>query len=674
MAMRSVLEKTVMALILLSGWSGLPCWAGSTEAAQEQLFDLSLEELMEIDINTVYSASKHAQKVSEAPSSVTVITADEVRKYGYRTLTEVLRSVPGFYINYDRNYHYLGIRGFRRPGDYSTRILLLVDGHRINENVGDSPALGTDFILDVDLIDRVEIIRGPGSSLYGSNALLAVINVITKTGDRIGGLELSGEVASHDTTKGRITYGDTLDNGLEILVSGTRYESEGQELYFAEFDDPATANGLVRNDDNQFDNLVANVRWGDMTLLLAHTAREKGVPTASWDTVFGDPRTRSWDDTTLVGLTYARELSRTWTLKGRAAYTHYNCDARWATDYAEAGEDPNIVVNKEYWKGRWWEGEFQVVGQPVAGHTLTAGSEFRYNVRQDQANWDEEVYLDDSRHSHNWGLYVQDEFEVLDGTTIVGGLRYDKYDRLGGTTNPRLALIQDLGADTTLKLLYGKAFRVPNVYELYYHDGEATAKAAQDLDPEAIATYEVVLEHAFTPHWRGTVSGFYYVMEDLIAQEIDPADGLEVFRNLDEVKARGLELTLDGRWDSGLRARTSYSYVDAEDNATGATLVNSPQHLAKLNLIAPVVEDTLFAGLEVQYNSKSKTLTGDDADDFFLTNLTLTYTSPSRKLELSAGLYNLFDIEYGYPAFGEHEQDVIDQDGRTFGVKLTYRF
>ena len=110
---------------------------------------------MEIEIGTVYGASKYEQKVSEAPSSVTVITADEIRKYGYRTLAELLRSVPGFYVNYDRNYHYVGTRGFRRPGDYDTRVLLLVDGHRVNENVGDSPAFGTQFVLDVDLIHKV---------------------------------------------------------------------------------------------------------------------------------------------------------------------------------------------------------------------------------------------------------------------------------------------------------------------------------------------------------------------------------------------------------------------------------------------------------------------------------------------------------------------------------------
>jgi len=674
--------KSSVPLCMLMLWLSLSGPAGATasqdpnaNSAQKSLLDMSIEELMEIEVDEVYGASKHRQTLSEAPASVTIITADEIRKYGYRTLADILASAPGFYMNYDRNYHYIGVRGFRRPGDYDTRILLLVDGHRVNENVGDTPALGTQFILDIDLIKKVEIIRGPGSSLYGSNALLAVVNVITATGEDRQGVELSGEVGSFDTQKARVTYGESFANGLDLLVSGTSYTSDGPTLYFEEFDDPATADGIVENDDDEFRNLVARATWGDFSFLVAHTAREKGLPTAPWGTVFGDRRTRAWDDTTLVGLTYNREISETWTLTSRVAYNHYNYDGRYVYDYADEGDDPYIVVNHDYWKGRRWEGEVQVIGQPVAGHTFTAGSEFLYHVRQDQACWDEDVYLDDSRHGKDWGIYIQDEFKPLENLTFVGGVRYDRYESFGGTTNPRLALIYNVLCDTTyLKLLYGEAFRAPDAYELYYHDGGDTQKPAQDLDPERIDTYEVVLEHRFSPELWASASGFYYAMDDLIDQYLDPADDLLVFRNLDKVKAKGIELALNGRWDNALRSRLSYSYVEAEDDATGETLVDSPKHLAKLNVITPVIEDRLFAGLEVQYDSKAKTLEGDYTDDFILTHLTLTYMNSSRRLEISAGIYNLFDAEYAYPGFGEHMQDAIEQDGRTFRIKLTYRF
>ncbi len=648
-----------------------PAWPAHSEP--EDLFEMPLEDLMSVEIDTVYSASKYQQKLSEAPSSITIITADEIRKYGYRTLAEILRSVSGFYINYDRNYEYVGVRGFRRPGDYDTRVLLMVDGHRTNENIGDSPLFGPQFVLDVDLIDRVEIVRGPGSSLYGSNALLAVINVITKDGKTLNGLELSGEVASFDTWKSRITYGHRFDNGLDLLVSATKGDSEGQELYFREFDDPATANGLVQNDDSSLNNLFLRASLGDLSLIVAHNAAEKGIPTAPWDTVFGDGRTRVYDDTTLVGLTYEREISETLALRARTAYGHYDYDGRYVYDYSE-DETPDLVVNKDLYRGRWWDSELQVTARPFEKHILTAGGEFRYNIRQDQANWDEEVYFDDSRHSKNWGLYVQDEYRVLDNMTLVAGVRYDRYDTFGGSTNPRLAMLYDLCDKTTLKLLYGRAFRAPNAYELYYHDGGNSQKAPQNLDPETIETYEVVLERAFAKGLSATFSGFYYVMDDLIDQRIDPEDGLLVFKNLDEVEATGAEFALHGRWTGGWRARTSYSYIHAEDVETGRDLVNSPRHLAKFNLTAPLLKDTLFAGLEVQYNGRSKTLSDNYADDFVLTNLALTYRSPSKRLEIAAGLYNLLDVKYGYPGFGEHIQDTIEQEGRTFRIKLTYRF
>ncbi len=663
------------AAVSASQETGAPaCTDPNTFPADENYLDMSIEELMDVSLDTVQGASKYTQKLKDAPASVTILTAEEIRKYGYRTLAEILQSVPGFYLNYDRNYHYLGVRGFRRPGDYDTRILLLLDGHRVNENIGDEPSFGTPFPVDVDLIERVEIIRGPGSALYGSNALLAVINVITKQGRSIDGVELSGQAASFDTYQGRITYGKLLGKDFELLLSGTAYDSQGQSLSFREFDTPQTNYGVVDNDDERFHDVVARASWGDFGLLLVHNGREKGIPTAPWGTRFGDQRTRTWDETTLVGLTYSRELSEEWTVKSRLAYGQYDYHGWWPYDNAEGGEDPDTIVSQDSWKGRWLEGEFQVVGRPTLQHTLTAGIESRYNMRQDQRFWDEAVYLDDSRTSNNWGIYAQDEFRPVKNLAFVGGVRHDEYSSSGGSTNPRLAAIYDVFTETTLKLIYGTAFRAPNAYEMYYQDGGLTQKASPDLEPETITTYEAVVEQQFGPALRGTASGFYYAMEDLIDQYVDPADGLIVFRNLGKVDARGIELALNGRWEGGWRSRVSYTYVDAEDTATGQTLVDSPKHLAKFNLIAPVVPERLFAGLEVLYDSKAQTLSGDHADDFVLTNLTLTYVGCSKHLEIFASVYNLFDARYAYPGFGEHVQDTIEQDGRTFRVGLTLRF
>jgi outer membrane receptor for ferrienterochelin and colicins len=655
-----------IATILLA--AGPLCFAEQTEANEpKDFFEMPLEKLAE-ESYTVYGASKYEQKTSEAPASVTIITAHEILKYGYKTMADVLGSVPGLFITYDRNYHYIGVRGFRKPGDYDSRILILINGHRVNENVYDSVSTGTNFPLDVDLIEKVEVIKGPGSSLYGSNAFLAVVNVITKNAKTLKGVEVSGEVASFDTLKGRVSYGQDFNENYNLLVSATSYKSNGPTLHFKEFDDPATHNGNVSNDDDQFYNLFLNATIGDFTFLATYLPREKGVPTAPYEGYFGDSRTRTHDDMAIVGLEYKHDFADDFTVIGRASYHHYNYDGAFVYD------DGGLYVNKDKAIGRWWESELQFIAKPIENHKLTWGIEDRYNVRQDQKNWDSDVYLDNHRHSNNWGVYIQDEWKIFDKWTFVGGVRHDEYESFGGTTNPRLALIYQHSDATTFKLLYGRAFRAPNVYELYYTDGEITMKAADKLNPEKIETYEAVLEQKLNKTISATFSAFHYKIEDVLEQYMDPSDDLFVFRNLKEVKANGIETAILGKWKNGAKGRASYSFVEARDGQTDAILASSPKQLAKFNLIYPVIQKNLFAGLEVLYTSKAKTLTGNYADDFWITNLTLTYENIVKGLELSASVYNLFDVDYGYPGSTEHRQDVIEQDGRSFRVKLTYRF
>src|SRR5262245_32728715 len=181
------------------------------------------EELAPPDIETlvkesqqlrVDTASRHSQTLAEAPSTITVVTTDEIKRYGYRTLADILESAPGLYVSYDRAHSFLGVRGFNR-GDYNSRVLILVDGHRVNNPLTGGAFIGEDFIVDVDLIDQVEIVRGPGAALWGNNAFFGVINVKTRKGttEGIGG-EVSGEIASFDTYKARATYGHTFTNGL----------------------------------------------------------------------------------------------------------------------------------------------------------------------------------------------------------------------------------------------------------------------------------------------------------------------------------------------------------------------------------------------------------------------------------------------------------------------------
>ena len=224
-------RQAVWLVILLSVGAG---WLGASNSARAaddtgkslgELMDLGVERLIEIEIPTVVGASKHEQKVTEAPASVTIVTAEDIKRYGYRTLADLLNGVRGFYITYDRLYTYAGIRGVNRPGDYGGRLLILVDGRRVNDPIYDTAPLGTDFILDLDLIERVEIIRGPGSSLYVNNAVFGIVNIITRRGRRCQGSRDLRVVGAFEPCTGRLTYGDRCSNGLEILLSGTLQET-----------------------------------------------------------------------------------------------------------------------------------------------------------------------------------------------------------------------------------------------------------------------------------------------------------------------------------------------------------------------------------------------------------------------------------------------------------------
>jgi len=225
----------------------------------------------------------------------------------------------------------------------------------------------------------------------------------------------------------------------------------------------------------------------------------------------------------------------------------------------------------------------------------------------------------------------------------------------------------------SFKLIYGTAFRAPSAYELYFEDG-VYQKSNPDLEPETIDTYEVVYEQFFTSQIRGTAVGYYYKTDDMIINWYDEDDYMSVFVNGGEVKAYGLELELDGKWDNGWQSRLSYSYQDTEDQDTNRELNNSPEHMVKLNAVAPLWRDSIFLGVEQFYTSKRKTITDNYADSHYLTNVTLYGEKLWKNMDISASIYNLFDKNYDDPGAIEHLQDTLEREGRTYRLKISYTF
>ncbi len=632
------------------------------------------EELLFGDIPSVFSASKYEQKVTEAPARISIVTADEIQRYGHRTLMDVLNTLPGFQTTYDRSYTYVGTRGFGVPGDFNTRILMLVDGHRINENIYDGVFADWGFAVAIDLIDRVEVVRGPASSLYGSSAFFGVINVITKRGRDLQGTEISAAAGSQNSYQGRISYGERFDNGFEMLISASGYDSDGNgQLYYAEFDDPASNNGIAENaDDATNRNLFAKLSYGDFTLSGVYEECEKGIPTASYETLFNDSRTRTWEGHAYLDLKYQHLMGSGADVTARLFYDDYWYDGNWTYDYADPGDPPDEVVFKEEADGDWWGAEAQVTHELFENHRLTLGAEYRNSLQEKQYSYDiYDVSLDLDTDSYTWAAYLLDEFRVREDLILNLGLRYDYFSTVGSTINPRAAVIWTPYEPTTLKLLYGTAFRAPNSYELHFHDGGISQKTPDGLDPETIETYELILEQRLNANLNLVGSVYRNNIEDLLALTTDPADDLLVFENSGDATATGRELELQGQWESGWSGSVSYAYQQAE-NASGERLVNSPSNMAKLNLIAPLAGDDFSAGLELQYESGRKTLSGDETDGRVITNLTLFSRNWIQGLKVSASVYNLLDENYANPGFEEHEQDQIEQDGRTFRLKFDY--
>ena len=184
---------------------------------------------------------------------------------------------------YDNSYSYVGTRGFALLGDYNSRVLVLVDGHRINEKIYDGAIIDNGFAVDIELIKRVEVIRGPASSLYGNNALFGVINVITKRGRDMQGLEVSVSAREQNTQKARISYGTKMANGMEIMLSASHYQSDGDDnIYYPEYDAPETNNGIAKNvDKGDVNSLYASFRYDEFTFTTAYQINNKTLPTGT---------------------------------------------------------------------------------------------------------------------------------------------------------------------------------------------------------------------------------------------------------------------------------------------------------------------------------------------------------------------------------------------------------
>lgn len=655
-----------------------PPEGASTVPDLADLASLSLDELVRTKVDTVYAASRHVESVLEAPSTVTVLRREDFQHFGYRTLADALRGVRGFYVTGDRAYSYVGLRGLNRPGDYGGGVLVMVDGHRLNDPVADQAFNGGEMPLDPDLIERVEVVRGPGSTMYGNNALFSVINVVTRRGREVG-LEASASAASLDTYAGRFSAGHQFTNGVEVLVSGSYLQSQGHErLFYPEFS--SINNGWSEGlDGEERGSAFLSVAYGDLQLRGGYGRRQKDLPAAPYGSLFNVGPNHVADERAWGELSYRTDPDQEWQVEASLYYDHFNYDALGPYDGEELGLPGSTLLSWDLIRARWWGGGVQVGRELLPDHRLSLGVEGRHNPQVDQDVYyiDPPVTLTEAHgDGYNAGVYLQDDWTIRTNLLVGAGLRYDRYSSFGDTLNPRASIIYSPWATTTFKALYGQAYRAPNAYETDYAGLGYLPNPT--LGPETFRSTEFVVEQRITGPWRCTALFFWNQMDDQIIQfdqSADPSVGGWIFRNGGGAEILGAELGVEGRWAHGLRLRAGYTYADARDDETGARLSNSPEHLVQFNLAVPLYRENVFAGLEVLGMSRRKAAVSEEmAPGFWIANLTLFSRELVRGLEASASVYNLFDNRYFDPVSPDFTQSFLESDGRMFRVKLTYRY
>ncbi|MDP2881377.1 MAG: TonB-dependent receptor [Azonexus sp.] len=636
--------------------------AAPAEAALD-LTELPLEQLM---LREAVPVAKIAEQVSASPSAVSIVTAADIRAYGYRTLADVINSMRGLSTTYDRRYQYLGGRGFGEPGDYAGRIMLLIDGYATQDSLFNQAYIDESGLLDLELVERVEYVPGTGSVTYGNNAMLGIINVVTKKGRDFNAAQLSGEVSSHGGQKQRATYGKRFDNGADVLLSVSALDVKGRNLYFPAYDTPTTNRGVAENLDGETNKRVfGKFAYQGLTVEGGYVDRKKMLPTnPGASTTFNTPFSVR-DENAFLNLAYQTTLGSTLGSLSRFYSGHYAYDS-WR-EFADFS-DGEKYQRREY-HGQWWGVDQKFVGNWFVDHTMVFGFEFRNDYRQQFRRTylsPEKAIVDvlsDSLSRRTTSFYLTDEYRINERWSLNVGARYDGASDLSGNWSPRLAVIYKPGMQTTLKASYSEAFRMPHAYERFYYEAAAA--------PEYVAATEFALQHEFTRDTRLIASVYNYDRSGLLIY----SDALGDYVPAGNSRAQGLEVELERLWGKGIRSRGSMAWQNARD-VYGVEAVNSPHVLGKFNLSFPMFDNRLRTGLEAQYLGSRLTLERRRLDGVALANLTFSSERKWHGLSASFSIRNLFDREYEVvspfdwrPASGL-AQDSLRMDGRTYWFQL----
>ncbi|HEX5686398.1 MAG TPA: TonB-dependent receptor [Ideonella sp.] len=609
----------------------LACWLGAATATRaEELTELPLESLLETE---VVSAARFARQITDAASAVSVLTSEDIRVLGLRTFGEVLDQMRGLHVSNGLDYVFLGARGLGGPRTLAGSVLLLIDGTPVVDNLYDQLYLGHDAILDVALIDRIEYAPGGGTAMYGNNAFLGVINVVTKRGRDIDGLQVTTSLGDWNERMVRVSGGQRLANGAEWLLSATTHANTGI---------PSTEIGDL------FDHRIDTAH--DQRLFFKASYNGFSVEAmGAQRRVFTDRRP-AWyysylDRNEVVSLGHDAQLGDGWRSSLRlqgGRYAYRTSDDDTELGYARLAND-----------GAWWAVDSQFGYDGLEGHRIVLGARVRRDplLRYDYLDYDSKRYVYDDRR-RSVGFSGEDEVTLSPEWRLTGGLRVDRRSYSPVTWSPRAALVWLPAPEWQLKLSHGRATRFASTSERYFGD-------RNDVPDERVSTSEFVTEYR-RESLRLLGSVYRYRMTHLL----DPPEGVT------RIDGRGVELEAEWQW-RGIRLRGSQAWQHAEANA-GPALGYSPRSVTKLQASAPLAGEALRISLALRRNTGYDDGYGTQLPARTLLDLTLVSQKAVAGLDLRIGWRNLTEQR-------DHAADLYfetppDKRHRSAWIELTGTF
>ena len=649
---------------------------------------LSSDELEEVEaLSELYGgeelisiATGNAQPISKAPAVATVITAKEIREIGARDIDDALETVPGLHVSRRARsgqpiYTFRGIYSAENP-----QVLVLVNGIPITDAfLGDRSQVWGG--MPVEAISRIEVIRGPGSAIYGADAFAGVINIVTKTASEINGTEFGLRYGSFNTKEGWLLHGGTYA-GFEFAFMAEFKSTDGHEedidSDFQTFSDMiagSSASLAPGSTNNGRDNLDLRLdlrkdNWTFRAGLVQRNNYEPGIGIAGALDNNVQLEGERWN----VDLTYSDDsFTDNWGIEAQASYFSSAFEIEedqllfppgafllLPPPALPLGPFPNGVIgNPEYWVET---ARFSLTGLYTGfqDHSIRLGAGYtdqEFTRVEEEQNFSPLappgtlvdvtdtpfVFLPEKHRNNSYG-FIQDVWSFANDWELTAGIRYDDYNDFGDTWNPRAALVWSARHDTTLKLLYGQAFRAPSFAE-FRNQNNPVALGNDELDPEEIETFEFAIDYRPNENVRIGANVFYYEWEDIIEFVVDPTTATAMAQNTGEQDGFGAEFEIE--WDvmPNLSILANYAFQDSEDKDTDEDAGNAPHHqiYARANWeFLPNWYLTPSFNYVIDRDRPPGDTRGE-LDDYQVFDLTLRSKAFSDQWELAVGVRNLFN-------------------------------